>query len=471
MTGPVVRRLVAAAIAAVVVAASLLAVPAPKSHALDCPVPASGHWTGTGFGVIAGGPFPIESQSNYHANGTIDGFASANGGPFNPFTGTLVCDVITFGTVSPATTFTGTLAADGRSASGSYSLPGDTGTWTLTADPYSLAATATVLPTQIGPGGASSWVMDVENNGTAAATRVEAVFNVSGSGAFANVSAASVTQGSGCALGIVSTTIRCDLGTILAGAAASASVVLVSTGVAGSSIQGDGTAASLVGGGTDATAPQVTVSVVGPASLPPGEASGIAFPGQSFVTPGKATADNIMVAQFKLPRRVAAGSTTALALAPVGQLRSRAITLASSTGAVKATGQRALALPGAATVIPPPVPMSISRSASEATTFCGGSACSGEVLSLTSFSGYNDPKRPAKLTITWDATVKGNGKFSQIFKRGDSVKSPTQVVPPCSKLQGAYINLPCVLKGKDLRNGDTQFIILLLSGDPRFARR
>ena len=276
MTGRAGRTLGAVVVGALM-ATTLVGISAPSVGADVCPVPASGHWTGSGFSNVFLTPFTFESISNYSTNGTLTGSVSVNNGPFNPASGTLVCNGLSFGTVAPASTFSGTLAPDGRSATGTYTAPGDNGTWTATADPYVLTATSTVQPTTISPGGASSWVIDVQNTGTASATLVDATFSLSGSGTFGNVSETSVSQGTGCAL--VSGVMHCGLGSILPGATASATVKVDSTGGAGSSIVASGAAASTVGGGTDDSAPPVTISVVGPTELPVGSASGVAHPG------------------------------------------------------------------------------------------------------------------------------------------------------------------------------------------------
>jgi hypothetical protein len=115
--------------------------------------------------------------------------------------------------------------------------------------------------------------------------------------------------------------------------------------------------------------------------------------------------------------------------------------------------------------------MSISRSNSESSTFCGGSACSGDVIHITAFSGYNDRKRPAKLTITWDKSVQGRGTASSIYKRADARGAPTQQLTQCVKTKLGYPVLPCISKRKLVSKGDVQFTILMLSGDPKFARR
>jgi hypothetical protein len=287
-----------------------------------------------------------------------------------------------------------------------------------------------------------------------------ATFDLAGAGTFGPLSQSTVSQGAGCSTDTEdSTKVHCELGTVLPGAKAHANVTVVSTGGAGTSIVLTGSASSGVGGGTDDSAPPVTISVVAPSALPAGEASGIAKPGISFNTPGKkATATNPILVKFKLPKRIAAGSAARRAHSQPE--RKNPIRLMAFTR------------PRASTVIGPPVPMSISRSRAEAGTFCGGAPCSGDVIHLTAFSGYRDRKRPAKVTIVWDRSVAGRGKSSVIYKRNDAAGSPTRTLPVCIKAgKLGYANLPCVSKKKVLGSGDVQFVILMLSGDPKFARR
>jgi hypothetical protein len=431
-------------------------------------VPASGHWTGLAVSVpLAPATFATDADISFGPSGAITGTVSFNAGPPLALSGTVTCGTITFGTVAPETSFGGTFAPDGRNASGTYSTGlGDSGTWSAAADPYALTAVSTVQPTTIAPDGASSWVIDVENTGGGASTFTVATFDLSGAGTFGPLSQSTVSQGPGCSSDTEdSTKVHCELGTVLPGAKAHANVTVVSTGEAGSSIVASGSASALRDGptpeddGTNDTAPPVTISVVAPSALPPGEASGIAKPGISFDTPGKkATATNPILVKFKLPKRIAAGSAARRARSQ-GE-RKNPIRLMAFTR------------PRASTVIGPPVPMSISRSAAEAATFCGGARCSGDVIHLTAFSGYRDRKRPAKVTIVWDRSVAGRGKASVIYKRNDAVGSPTRTLPICIKAgKLGYANLPCVSKRKVLGSGDVQFVILMLSGDPKFARR
>ncbi len=417
MAGRATRAL-SGLVVAFMATASLVAVSAPPAGA-DCVNPVSGHWTGTAHSDVTFVTYSIDAQITFHPDGTMTGSVLISGGGPYPLTGTFDCaGNISFGTVAPISTFSGTIAPDGRSDSGTYTASGDSGTWSTAADPYALTTTSTVQPTTIAPLGASSWVIDVENTGSGAAADVDATFSLSGSGTFGSIGETSVSQGTGCVL--ISGVMHCGLGTILPGATASATVKVNSTGGGGSSIVATGSASSTVGGGTDDSAPPVTISVVAPAALPAGTASGVAHPGEKFATAGgkKATPENPIVVVFKLPKRVALGSTNvALSRAAKTGKTRRSIDGASLMALTKHThGSRsnrasgtALGRPKIASVAGPSVPMSISRTATEASTFCGGSACSGDVINMTPFSGYNDRKHPAKVVITWDKAHAGRG--------------------------------------------------------------
>jgi hypothetical protein len=207
--------------------------------------------------------------------------------------------------------------------------------------------------------------------------------------------------------------------------------------------------------GAQGSADPVVISVVSPASLPPGEVSGTALPGVVFATPGKLGSSNPIIVKLKLPKKVAA---TANAMALSGRQ-------------VQLVSYRPSVLPRASTVPGQPVPMSISTSGDEADTFCDG-PCTGDVIGLAPFSHYTDPKHPASVTITWYRSLVGAGKQSRIFKRGDSPLSPRTRLNACVKAAKiGWTNLPCVKSSKVSKKGDVQFVLLVLSGDPKFARK
>lgn len=163
----------------------------------------------------------------------------------------------------------------------------------------------------------------------------------------------------------------------------------------------------------------------GPAVVPPtpGQAFGYVPPGGTISTGTSATPTNTTVASFTLPN-TGPGSL---------------IELRSETAGVA--------------------------------TFCAGQQCSGKILFLSPFEGYRNPRSPAKLKITWDKTVAGAGLNSKIYVQ-KAPGGPVTVVPVCTDTSHhTAIPSPCIHEKTLFGSGDIQFEILLLSGDPRFARR
>ena len=163
----------------------------------------------------------------------------------------------------------------------------------------------------------------------------------------------------------------------------------------------------------------------GPVAVPaaPGQAVGYVPPGGTISTGTTATPTNTTVASFTLPN------------AGPGSL----IELRSETTGVA--------------------------------TFCAGQQCSGKILFLSPFEGYRNPRSPAKLKITWDKTVAGAGLNSKLYVQ-KAPGGPVTVVPTCGDTSHHIaIPSPCIHEKTLFGSGDVQFEILLLSGDPRFARR
>jgi hypothetical protein len=457
------------------VAAGMVGLSAPPGGA-DCPIPAHGVWTGLAVSEGGGSTFDLEFDWSFDG-GVITGTLRIDGDSGRPVSGTVDCGVITVGAVDVAD-FDGTFSPDGRSVAGTFSGV-VSGTWSASAttSPYVLSATSAVEPMSITPSSAASWAIDVENTGGTAAPLTRVTFEVQGAGVIGDLRDSSVTQGTGCtrAIEFPETTVHCDLGAVPPGETEGAAVTVVSTGGAGTSIEVTGFVFG-GGGGTDDTTEPVTISVVAPENLPPNVASAVVPAGGTITLGTKATPETPLVVKFKLPKKVAAGTTVASGRSSRSARRSVSIDGAQlmvvrrpATGS--AASQIALGRPKAPKVFGPSVPISLSRSAREADTFCGGSACTGEVIHLTSFAGYNDRKRPAKITMTWDGSQRGRGTASTVYKRGDAKGSRTRAIPACLKTKAGYVSLPCVSKRKQLKNGDVQFIVLLLSGDPKFGRR
>ncbi len=104
-------------------------------------------------------------------------------------------------------------------------------------------------------------------------------------------------------------------------------------------------------------------------------------------------------------------------------------------------------------------------------TFCGSHPCDGKIIFLSPFEGVNNPRSPARLKLTWDKSIAGHGTNSHIYvqKQPDG---PITVVPMCDNTdKHVAIPSPCIHEKEMLDNGDITFEIVLLSGDPRFARR
>ena len=175
-------------------------------------------------------------------------------------------------------------------------------------------------------------------------------------------------------------------------------------------------------------------------------------------------------------------------------------------GGTLATGTTAT--PGDNTIISfslpnngPGVPMTLLAENDTTMTFCGGQRCSGKTAFVSPFVGYNDPNSPAHVKITWDRSVAGRSIFSNLYVQ-KAPGGPIVAVPDCAmrprydrfhhEVRGwftwflSYLRYlhsrlgphsgianpsPCVDARSVDRNGDVTFEILLLSGDPKFARR
>ncbi len=116
-------------------------------------------------------------------------------------------------------------------------------------------------------------------------------------------------------------------------------------------------------------------------------------------------------------------------------------------------------------------PIELRAETTGVTTFCAGQPCSGKILFLSPFTGYTNPRSPARLTITWDKTVAGNGTRSKLYVQ-KQVDGPIVEVPMCNNTsKHIAIPSPCIHEKETISGGDVRFEIVLLSGDPRFARR
>jgi hypothetical protein len=89
-------------------------------------------------------------------------------------------------------------------------------------------------------------------------------------------------------------------------------------------------------------------------------------------------------------------------------------------------------------------------------------------VNFDDFSGYNDPRHPALLTVSFFGDVFGTDTHLYIIVNG--VGKPA---PICAKVSGVVSNFPCV-KGKDKLNkktGQWTDIVEMLSQDSGLSRR
>jgi uncharacterized repeat protein (TIGR01451 family) len=147
-------------------------------------------------------------------------------------------------------------------------------------------------------------------------------------------------------------------------------------------------------------------------------------------------------------------------------------TISTDTGTGATPGDptvSTLSIPSAATAEPQSITLVESSGAG---TFCGGSPCQGQIVTITSssdpntFAGVTDPNHPAVLTMVFDKTVK---QGSQVYiKKGTAAP---KLVKNCTTA-GIAIPHPCVsAKNIVVGSGDRAFIILFLAGDPIIGKR
>ena len=337
-------------------------------------------------------------------------------------------------TYSSATAGTDTIQASAPDGAATRTSNSVTKTWTPVATP-TLSATMAASPSSVTVGSSVLYDLTITNTGASQATGVSASIDLPPNTTLVRATSVPGACGPANASGV----LICTVGTLAAGASAQVRVV--------------GTVPAAVPDGGSITATAIVVSNENPVGVTPsatatvlprvaGQASGFVPPGGTLRTGVEATpADNTIIA-FTLPN---AGAGTP-------------ITLAAE-----------------------PAPAN----------FCGGLACSGKVAFISDFPGYRDPAKPPKVAITWDKTVFGRGLKSEIYVQKAN-ETPVRV-PDCkprpewnklTRLASALLAAlrlgphsgfaspsPCVNARSVDRHGDLTFEILLLSGDPRFARR
>jgi len=119
----------------------------------------------------------------------------------------------------------------------------------------------------------------------------------------------------------------------------------------------------------------------------------------------------------------------------------------------------------------------MNRSAqSQDSVLCPGNSCFGDIITVQQFSNYIDPANPAKLTLTWDASVVGSN-LGTLYIRTDTDPNDATAVPTCGKkVHGVYPTLPCISKSAVTATGKKAgqlniTVELLSSNDPSFGRR
>lgn len=135
-------------------------------------------------------------------------------------------------------------------------------------------------------------------------------------------------------------------------------------------------------------------------------------------------------------------------------------------------------------------------------TYCGGLPCRGRLLTLSPFTGYEDPRNPPSLDISLDkSVVQQSGPSWNVWVQKEDLSVPPKKVPDCKTeiwitwekvkikwwhhghwhwdwkwfpkihIQKVAKPSPCVSKRYIDKNGDAHTVILVLSGDPKFGRR
>jgi len=318
-------------------------------------------------------------------------------------------------TATPASgsTFTGWSGACTGTGACSVSMTADRSVGaTFSSAPGDVTVTGTASPTQVTAGGIAKTRFTIRNNGEGRVGVVLAGFTLP-----PGTTPVSITPSNGLCGGFSGGSAVCLFGNISAGGSRAVDVLFqIPTGATGPFPVAVGLMTD--GGGTASTS-------AGPTAVAPtpGTAVGFVPPGGSISTGTSATAENNTVATFTLP----------------GSGSGAPITLRSETAGVG--------------------------------TFCGGQPCSGKILFLSPFSGYNDIRHPAILKIVWDKTVAGRGVSSDLYVQ-KAVNGPIVKVENCRDTE---IHLadphPCIHERTKRGSGDIEFEILLISGDPRFARR
>jgi hypothetical protein len=135
-------------------------------------------------------------------------------------------------------------------------------------------------------------------------------------------------------------------------------------------------------------------------------------------------------------------------------------------------------------------PITLDRLASPA-GFCGGTVCRGNVIELSPFEGYDDPRNAPQLVLHFDKTIAPNGRNATLYVQ-KAPDGPISVIPECgprpewdlntriiSAVLSTYYNVgpysfyavpsPCINSKRLSPDGDLHITVLALSGDPKIG--
>jgi uncharacterized repeat protein (TIGR01451 family) len=380
-----------------------------------------------GFTIAPSGPdgaVTVGGTTTHHLTVSVSGSGSVVSSPAGiscPTTcGADFDQTTTVGlTATPASgaTFTGWSGACSGTGSCSVSMSADrTVTATFSGPETGLTVTPSATPATLTAGSIGKVHFTIRNTRDGRIGGVGATVTLP-----TGATPISITPSAGGCTGFTNGKAVCMFGDIAAGGTRGIDVVFgTPTGTTGPFLVSlDATSTSGTASGTGGP------TVVAPRT---GYARGFVPPGGSISLGNDPTADNPLVATFELPH----------------------------------TG------PGA--------PITLRVESAGAGTFCGGQPCAGrKILFLSPFTGYTDPNRPPELKIKWDTSIVGTSTTFAIYvQKVDG--GPITTVPNCRNygdedLPDIADPHPCVEIRRVHSNGDVEAHLLLLSGDPRFARR